>query len=136
MLQYLRNMNWLRGVSEPETSRHLVGFRLYLEDLHVGTLLYRDGEWNFTYSDDFRNQHEFPPIVDFPHKNRSYRNKELWPFFALRIPSVNQHAVKQYMAKEQVQSPSLLELMRKFGKYSAANPYVLMEDSQSLVAVS
>lgn len=136
MLKALLLRNMRRAAPEPAKKSLVVRFQLHLQELHVGTLTFRDGVWTFTYSDEFREQDIYPAIVDFPHKDRDYRSEILWPFFALRIPSVNQHAVKRYMAEEKVQEPTAVDLMKKFGRRAAANPYELeaMQDGALVAA--
>lgn len=125
MLKALLLRNMRRDAPEPATKSLVVNFQLLLQELHVGTLTFRDGNWTFSYSEAFRKQDDYPAIVDFPYKDRSYRSEDLWPFFALRIPSVNQHAVKRYMEQEKVSTPTAVDLMKKFGRRAAANPYEL-----------
>ncbi|MBL9181082.1 MAG: HipA N-terminal domain-containing protein [Verrucomicrobiaceae bacterium] len=118
-----RRFNWLRDVSEPAQVQ--VAFELRLGDLHVGTLL-RDGdEWVFNYSAPFARQRMVAPIVDFPVVGREYRSKELWPFFALRIPSVTQANVQAFLRRQGRTEADAADLMQEFGRRSIANPFVL-----------
>jgi len=134
MLKELLLKSMRRPAHQPTITIRVEGFHLYLNELHVGTLTYKAGEWTFDYSDAFRAQTEFPAIVDFPHKDRFYRSKDLWPFFELRIPSVNQHGVKRYMQEEKTTSPSAVELLKRFGRRAVANPYELKVMSDGAVA--
>jgi hypothetical protein len=123
MLDYLqRRFDWRRGVSKPVESG--ISFRLFLGALEVGTLRMEGGEWIFSYSQAFRDQSKVAPIIDFPHVDREYRAQQLWPFFALRVPSLGQANVQEYLAKTQ-KAPDDARLMREFGRRSVANPFIL-----------
>ena len=101
-----------------------VSFHLFLGDLEVGTLRMDGAEWIFSYSEAFRNQSKVAPIIDFPHVDQEYRSNQLWPFFALRVPSLAQTNVREYLAKTK-KEPDDARLMREFGRRSVANPFVL-----------
>lgn len=118
-----RRFNWLRDVSEPAQVQ--VAFELSLGDLHVGTLRRENGEWVFNYTDAFARQRMVAPIVDFPIVGREYRSKELWPFFALRIPSVTQAHVQAFLRRKGSTEADAADLMQEFGRRSIANPFVL-----------
>src|SRR5262245_48021485 len=57
---------------------------------------------------------------------KEYRSTELWPFFLLRIPSLKQPAVQEFLRSANVQSPTAAILLRQFGKRSIANPFELV----------
>ncbi len=78
----------------------------------------------FSYSEAFRNQSKVAPIIDFPQIDQEYRSGQLWPIFALRVPSLAQANVRHYLAKTQ-NEPDDARLMREFGRRSVANPFVL-----------
>jgi HipA-like protein len=118
-----RRFNWLRDVNEPVAVR--VSFELFLGTLHVGTLSREGDVWAFEYSIAFRNQERVQPIVDFPQLDRKYRSAELWPFFALRIPSLNQANVQKYLRTHGRTHADAADLMQAFGRRSIANPFVL-----------
>lgn len=123
MKSLYRRFNWLRGVSEPAHVQ--VAFELSLGKLRVGTLRREGNEWVFNYSDEFSRQRKVAPIVDFPMVGREYRSKELWPFFALRIPSVTQATVQRFLRHRGQTEADTSDLMRQFGRRSIANPFVL-----------
>ncbi|MEQ2007488.1 MAG: HipA N-terminal domain-containing protein [Limisphaerales bacterium] len=102
-----------------------VAFELTLGALRVGTLRREGEEWVFTYSDEFGRQRKIAPIVDFPMVGREYRSKELWPFFALRIPSVTQVHVQRFLRHQGRSEADAADMMRQFGRRSIANPFVL-----------
>ena len=94
-----RRFNWLQNISEP-SAEDKVSFELKLGALHVGTLTREAQEWVFAYSDAFARQRRVAPLVDFPMVGRVYRSEDLWPFFALRIPSTTQASVQAFLASK------------------------------------
>lgn len=95
-------------------------FNVNLGKLLVGTLLYADGMWNFSYSDDFKLQTRILPLANFPSKDKEYSARELWPFFASRIPSNAQLQIDKNTPQE-----NIVTLLQKFGRRTVANPYEL-----------
>lgn len=119
-----KGFEWLKGI-KPGGSQP-VGFILQLSELEVGRLLYADDLWSFHYSEAFREQDEFREITDFPAKDRVYTSKDLWPFFALRIPSLAQPRVKEWaQAQESEEAANEASMLERFGRETAANPFVL-----------
>jgi HipA-like protein len=118
-----RRFNWLRNVSVPAQVQ--VAFELRLGALHVGTLRRVGDQWIFRYTEAFAHQHQVSPIVDFPVVDREYRSKELWPFFALRIPSITQAHVQAFLRRKGRSEADAADLMEFFGRRSIANPFVL-----------
>jgi HipA-like protein len=123
LLSLYRRFNWLRDVKEP--AQGAVAFNLHLDSLLVGTLTREGDEWVFSYSWEFQNQRRVKPIVDFPQVDRQYRSTELWPFFALRIPSLTQAHVRSYLRESGRDDVDAADLMEQFGRHSIANPFVL-----------
>lgn len=93
-------------------------FDLYLNQLLIGTLIFQNGKWLFSYSTDFKNQSKVAPLVNFPIVDKEYESEQLWPFFASRLPG-----------SSQIETPSdeigIVELLRKYGKHVITNPYTL-----------
>lgn len=96
-------------------------FNVNLGRLLVGTLLYSDGMWYFNYSDEFKLQNRILPLINFPSKEKEYSSKELWPFFASRIPSNAQLQIDKDTPQEDI-----VTLLRRFGRRTVANPYELL----------
>lgn len=123
--------NWFasfREVSEgkeefltPENT--IASFQLFFRALPVGTLSLRDGIWSFAYSDAFKSQTQFQPLPDFPNLNRIYESSGLYPFFLIRIPGSGQFKVKGIEIEK-----NEVELLKRFGRTSIANPFVLRPD--------
>ena len=95
-------------------------FNVNLGKLLVGTLLYSDGVWYFNYSDEFKIQNRILPLANFPSKDKEYSTRELWPFFASRIPSNAQLQIDKDKPKEDI-----VTLLRRFGRRTIVNPYEL-----------
>lgn len=101
-----------------------IGFILSYKDLTIGFLTHENGIWKFTYSNEYKKQHEFTPLIDFPDKFKTYTNQALWPFFTSRIPSLNQPLVQETLKKQQT-DPNEASLLKLFGKKTIANPFTL-----------
>lgn len=101
-------------------SDDVANFNVSLGKMIVGTLLYSDGVWHFSYSEEFKAQKHILPLTNFPSKDKTYSTRELWPFFASRIPSNAQLQIHKNNAEEDIVS-----LLRRFGGRTAANPYEL-----------
>ena len=97
-----------------------VKFNVSLGNLLIGTLLYVDNMWHFWYSEDFKMQNNIAPLTNFPSKKKYYTTKNLWPFFASRIPSYSQQQIK-----DKTESEDVVTLLQKFGKKTITNPYEL-----------
>ena len=95
-------------------------FNVNLGKLLVGTLLYSAGVWYFSYSTEFKLQSRILPLANFPSKDKEYSTRDLWPFFASRIPSNAQLQIDKDKPKEDV-----VTLLRRFGRRTVANPYEL-----------
>src|SRR5690554_2218035 len=75
-------------------------FILKYKNLIIGSLTHEDGNWKFEYSDEFKRQNEIDILVDFPEKEKRYVDKNLWPFFAHRIPGLGQPKVQEIIKLE------------------------------------
>ena len=117
--------DWLSGV-QPLPADEKIAFKVMLGPLVIGTLRADHGEWVFTYSEEFHNQREIKPIVDFPNMDREYRSRLLWPFFALRIPSPKQAEVRDFIESLPAEKVDEGILLKEFGSRSIANPFRLV----------
>ena len=126
MLTVLQKVyDWLGGV-KPLPVDEKIEFKVMLGSLVIGTLRADQGEWEFGYSDEFRRQSEIKPIVDFPVTDRVYRDRTLWPFFALRIPSPKQPEVREFIQRRTEDQVDESILLKEFGSRSIANPFRLV----------
>ena len=99
-------------------------FFLKYNNQEIGKLSYKNGVWFFEYSDWFKKQQDFRPLIEFPNKDKQYQSNELWTFFASRITSLKQPKVLEFIS-ENNNKVDFIELLKKFGKTSVNNPYHL-----------
>lgn len=125
-------MKLLKKLWQPDGMPHLekpkkgnTKLVLSYEDKEVGTLNFNDGEWIFQYSDSFKIQNDLLPIMDFPDKNKVYRADELWPYFAVRIPSIETPYVQKRIKKNRIDSNNILEMLTAFGHKTISSPFLL-----------
>jgi len=117
---------WLglkKSIQAPEGVR--AKFFLKYDQLLIGTLSVRDGEWAFEYSDEFKRSSALRPIVEFPELDHRYTSRELWQFFASRIPSPEQAEVEEILKREHIAEDDAVTLLKRFGKRTIANPFYL-----------
>ena len=91
-----------------------------LGSMLVGVLLYDNGMWCFSYSDEYKAQSKYEPLVNFPNLDQVYKSDQLWPFFASRLPGVSE------MSEEERKHPDVLALLKKYGRHVITNPYKLV----------
>lgn len=95
-------------------------FDLMLGSMLVGVLLYENGMWSFSYSDEYKAQSQYEPLVNFPNLDQVYKSDQLWPFFASRLPGVSE------LNEEERKHPDVLALLKKYGQHVITNPYKLV----------
>lgn len=105
-------------------------FSLELGAIEIGKLSFMQGYWNFSYSEEFKMQNDIEPLAGFPDIYKTYKSETLWPFFSSRIPSLSRKRVKKLIDKENIQETDLLNLLRRFGQRTIANPFTLTEYAQ------
>lgn len=101
-------------------------FHLLYGKTIIGILEYDGKNWRFKYTDEFREQRPVVPIIDFPDLNKPYLSKELWPFFAVRIPTINQPYQLKKIKKANIKPDDSVELLKIFGKETITNPFTLL----------
>ena len=111
------------AMTVPETAQ--AKFHLSYQGLLVGILSVEEGVWKFVYSDEFRRSEDLRPLVEFPDVTRNYENRELWQFFASRIPSPEQQEVEAILLRENIAEDDAVNLLRRFGKRTISNPFQL-----------
>jgi HipA-like protein len=118
--------SWLglsQGIHTPTEAR--ASFQLKYGGLLIGVLSVENGVWKFAYSEDFKRSDQFRPLVEFPDVNQVYVNKDLWQFFAARIPSTEQDEVLEILQRENISETDSVGLLKRFGKQTIANPFSL-----------
>ena len=101
-------------------------FTLLYKNTPIAILSAEDGKWRFHYTDEFRRI-RLRAFVEFPDLDKTYTSDELWPFFAMRIPSLKQPAVRQIVDEESIDPTDEVQLLRCFGRRTVANPFELVE---------
>ena len=121
MKKDFKNLIWFDGVNKDFTmdENREFAFSLSLGSLVIGFLSFFDKTWHFSYSDEFKSQNAILPIINFPDVNRNYVDRQLWSFFASRIPS------KAQRIGGNKDSNDVYYLLKKYGKNVIANPYIL-----------
>ena len=102
-----------------------VRFTLKYGDLPVGTLSVEDGVWKFEYSAKYKQSETFRPLVEFPVVDKTYESKDLWQFFASRIPSPEQPEVDEILRREKISEDDSIALLKRFGTRTISNPFQL-----------
>ena len=101
-------------------------FVLSIDNIEVGILKCHSGKWSFKYSPPFKNKiHEYQKIIGFSDLEKLYQSNSLWPFFRTRIPGLKQPAIKEIIERENINKENELELLKRFGKKTITNPYIL-----------
>lgn len=114
------------GLEEAVTpQKKKAAFVVTYENKLIGRLELENGEWKFAYSEGFRENRFIAPLFDFPDVTRNYVSKELWPFFAGRIPGLKQPEVEQALEKEGIDKKDIAVLLARFGKRTITNPFVV-----------
>lgn len=83
------------------------------------------GGWEFQYTEAFSQQSKFMPLVDFPNKSKTYQSDVLWPFFLSRIPGLKQPGIQKILKDNQLSENDTVGLLKRFGRQSIQNPYLL-----------
>lgn len=101
-------------------------FLLKYEDLHVGTLTSKDGNWVFEYTASFKDTRDMKPLGNFPDIHKRYVSDTLWPFFASRIPSLSRQRVLKLAKEEGIDKKDTISLLKLFGRKALTNPFLLI----------
>jgi HipA-like protein len=127
MLDTIKKMLW-----KPEGQEKLrtppnteIVFKLFFNELEIGTLHLKAGIWTFTYSDNFKAQDYIKPLLNFPQVDKVYTSEELYPFFVERIPGLGQTKVQEIIRKEKIDEHNEAVLLKRFGRLTIANPFEL-----------
>jgi len=126
MIQKLKLFFWKAdGMEFTDAPANNTGvFNLIYQGKTIGVLSYNNSVWTFRYTDDFKTLN-IAPIVDFPDISKQYQSAVLWPFFAARIPAVNQPYIQAKITKANVNKHDSVELLKLFGYRTITNPFTL-----------
>ncbi len=101
-------------------------FSLTYKNFIIGYLSYNNGSWEFKYSEEYKRTRPISPIIDFPDIDKIYKQERLWPFFAARIPALNQPYQIKKIKKAKVDKDDAVGLLKVFGKETITNPFLLL----------
>ena len=128
MIEKLKKILWkvdgMEFTDNPAGSKG--AFQLKYGKQLIGILSYENNQWTFKYSDEFRSNQVINPIIDFPDPDKMYTNEQLWPFFASRIPSLNQSFQFKKIDKAKIKQDDSVGLLRLFGNETITNPFRLL----------
>lgn len=127
ILQHLGPEESQNAASKDFRSSRVRSFAVLYEGLEVGRLTDAPDGWEFSYSEAFKAQNRVKVITDFPSKDKSYHFHDLWPFFASRIPSIQQPEVRRRIEEEHLDVNDKAALLGRFGKRTISNPFILSE---------
>jgi HipA-like protein len=127
MINKLINKIWkVDGMDYSDTPTNSKGiFNLYFGDQLIGILTYDNSIWTFRYSDEYIANQNLKPIIDFPDPEKTYHSEQLWPFFATRIPTLNQPFQLKKVRKAKIKANDSVGLLRLFGNETITNPFKL-----------
>jgi hypothetical protein len=100
-------------------------FVLCMGELPMLLLSHEGGGWTLRYTDQFKQQNRVAPLVPFPDVNKVYASKEIWPFFAVRIPSIARPEIERTVRAEKLDYSDVAAMLSRFGKRSIADPFEL-----------
>lgn len=128
MIEKLKKILWkvdgMEFTDNPAGSKG--AFQLKFGKQVIGVLSYENNQWTFAYSVEFRKDQVINPIIDFPDPEKVYTNEQLWPFFASRIPSLNQSFQFKKIDKAKINKDDSVGLLRLFGNETITNPFRLL----------
>lgn len=127
MIQKIKRLIWkTEGMEFSNPPSNITGsFNLLYGNISIGTLSFHSGNWHFTYSEEFKNSKTLEPIIDFPDINKEYVNSDLWPFFASRIPTLNQPYHFKKIRQANANKDDSVALLKIFGTDTITNPFKL-----------
>lgn len=94
---------------------------------NIGELSSDGSRFAFTYLPDFFNLDlkSLPGLPD-PVRDKTYKNDQLWPFFALRIPDLKREDVQDLLRRRNLAASDKLELLATLGRETINNPFSLV----------
>ncbi len=124
LMQLFKQTEGYENVSTPQDVYET--FLLNYKNLLIGELSLKHGEWEFVYSEAFKDQDNIKPLIAFPIVNKLYKSSDLWPFFFTRIPSLHQPEIQEAIKSHNLNEHNEVELLKYFGKKTITNPFELV----------
>ncbi|GAB5406812.1 MAG: hypothetical protein Aurels2KO_50430 [Aureliella sp.] len=105
-------------------------FLIFFGKLPVLVLCHDAEGWRMFYTKEFKAQEKVKPLVPFPEVGKEYRSSELWPFFAVRIPSIARPEVQRTLREEDLDYDDVAAMLDRFGRKSIADPFELRKKAE------
>lgn len=102
-----------------------IKFVLKIKDLIIGYLSIEQEQWTFKYSNEFKEQSKYARLTGFSDLDKIYKADVLWPFFKIRIPGLKQPMIRDILKEENLDEANEAVLLKRFGKKTMSNPYIL-----------
>ncbi len=129
MIDFLKKIWKVEGMDYKDNPANSSGaFKLIYENQTIGHLEYSKGIWKFYYDNEYIIDSNKQPIVDFPDKEKKYTAETLWPFFATRIPTLNQSYQYKKIKKANIEQNDSVGLLKLFGNKTINNPFLLVSN--------
>jgi len=127
MIRKLINNIWkVDGMDYNDTPKDThAKFHLVYDNQVIAILSYNGNNWQFEYTNEYIQNPATKPITDFPDVKRTYTSEKLWPFFASRIPAINQPFHLKKIKKANIRENDSIGLLKLFGKVTISNPFKL-----------
>lgn len=97
--------------------------RQHGERRSVGILTTDGDEWTFAYDPAYIQDPDAPAISAFPDKTVSYRSKDLWPFFGVRLPSTERQDIREVMERRGLRESDKLQLLGALSRKAVTSPW-------------
>lgn len=113
----------LAHASPAGSEEHILGVYRQSADklLLVGRLSSEQGEFVFRYDLEYKGE----AISAFPDTAREYRSRDLWPFFAIRIPPFDRADMREAIKNQSLDKEHVIGILGHLARVSATNPYKL-----------
>lgn len=82
----------------------------------------RETVYTFQYLPSF-SQLRLAPLPGLPISSGPIQNKELWPFFAERIPDARRPEIQAWMKAKQIKPEDDVRLLAELGAHSVTDPF-------------
>jgi len=135
ILRHFRGVSSGLGAESIDRSTDAV-FLLFFGELPVLVLSRNPQGWKMFYTREFKAQDKVKPLVPFPDVEKIYLSAELWPFFAVRIPSIARPEVGRTVKEEELNYDDVAAMLSRFGRKSIADPFELKPKEEAELAIT
>ena len=96
--------------------------RVFVDAVTIGYLEEAAQQFVFRYADDYKRLPGAVPISAFPDLAEVYESKDLWPFFAVRIPPSKRPDVRELIESKKLTEESTLRRLVELSPRTISNP--------------